>query len=379
MMKKHLVIPLLFVAAAALSCRETPVGPRPTIPMVYAVLADSTGAGRLAAQSGRRGGEGSIAIIGEPKNTIVLARRLQGTDRVDNVDGRPVRDSLPDFAGETFDVIMDAVGAPYAQFLTLDRNLSDSLRQESLDSLRERAVINAVSAWDSLSWRSATDTEPLLRKQRAKMLIYTSTLQAQWGLFDVDTLQQLCGGGCIILSPVHAMLDQAYASGARSLVVWTTRDVRASGAWQSVFARKGWADAHLTVIAPERALDIRTELRSVLREYQATGRVMDALLVDDVTVNLAPLQSELSLIGLKGTDEDAAFHAMMAPGFALWNPVDALIRATYENLREHSLFTHRIARPALHYYETAESAEGMPLLVETSAAYAQSTYVSDLY
>lgn len=379
MMKKHLLISLFLAAVAVISCREVPAGPRTTIPLVYAVVADSTGAGRLAAQSGRRGGEGSIAIIGEPASAILLARRMQGTDRVDNVDGRPVRDSLPDFAGETFDVIMDAVGAPYVRFWNSAQLLPDTLRHESLDSLRELAVTHAVSAWDSLSWRSVSDSEALLRKQRSKMLIYTSSLQAQWGLFDVDTLQQMVGGGCIILSPVHAMLDQAYASGARSMAVWTSRDVRSSGAWQSVFAHKGWADAHLTVIAPERALDIRTELRSVLREYHATGRVLDALIIDDITANLAPLQSELALIGLEGTDEDAAFHAMMAPGFSLWNPVDALIRATYENLRAHSLFTHRIARPALHYYETAESAEGMPMLVETSAAYAQSTYVSDLY
>lgn len=372
MMKKHLLTSLLLAAVAVVSCQEAPVQPRPTIPLVHAIAADSTGAGRLAAQSGKRGGEGSIAIIGEPQNAITVARRLQGIDRVDNVDGRPVRDSLPDFAGETFDVIMDAVGAPYAQFFAQNS-------RESRDSLRERAVLGAVSAWDSLSWRSTSDPEPLLRKQRSKMLIFTSSLQAEWGLFDVDTLQQMVGGGCVILSPVHAMLDQAYASGARQIAVWTSRDVRSSGAWQAVFERKGWADAHLTVIAPERALDIRTEFRSLLREYQTTGRVLDALLVDDVTANLAPLQSELRLIGLEGTDEDAAFHAMMAPSFAIWNPVDALITTTYENLRAHSLFTHRIARPALHYYETAESAEGMPLLIETSAAYAQSTYVSDLY
>lgn len=379
MMRKHLILLSSLLAVAAISCKEVTVKPRPTLPLVHAIAADSTGAGRLAAESGRRGGEGSIAIIGEPRNAIVLARRMQGTDRVDNVDGRPVRDSLPDFAGESFDVIMDAAGAPYVQYWLSARNLPDTLARESLDSLRELAVVNAVSAWDSLSWRSVTDSEPLLRKQRAKMLIYTSSLQAQWGLFDVDTLQQMCGGNCIVLSPVHAMLDQAYAAGARSMAVWTTRDVRSSGAWQAVFDRKGWADASLTVVAPEHALDIRTELRSVLREIKASGRVLDALLVDDVTIDLAPLQSELARIGLEGTDEDAAFHAMMAPGFALWNPVDALIKATYENLRAHSLFTHRIARPALHYYETAESAEGTPLLVETSAAYAQSTYVPDLY
>ena len=376
-MKKHLLIP--FVLLAALSCEEVQLQPRPTLDLVHSIAADSTGAGRLVAQSGRRGGEGSIAIIGEPGDVILLARRFQGTDRVDNIDGRPVRDSLPDFAGESFEVVMDARNTPYARFWTSAEPLADSLKHVVLDSLREAAVLNAVSAWDSLSWRSAADAEPLLRKQRAKMLIFTSSLQAQWGLFDVDTLQQLCGGNCAVLSPVHSMLDEAYASGARSLAVWTSREVRNSGAWQQVFAQKGWADATLTVIAPEQALDIRTQLRSLLRQYRNSGRVLDALLLDSFTADLVPLRSELNIIKAEGTEEKSAFQAMLAPDFSIWDPSSSLIRTTYNTLRERHLFTHRIARPSVHYYETAESGEGTPLLIETSAAYAQDTYVPNLH
>jgi len=366
MMKKYLLIPslaLLFLV----SCKEKQAAPRPAVGMVYAIAADSTGVGRLVAQSGRRGGEGSVAIIGEPQSVILLARQFQGCDRVDNVDGRPVRDSLPDFAGETFEAIMDARFAPYVR-----------LAQSAPDSLRDAAVLNAVAAWDSLCWRSRTDVEPLLRKERAKMIILTSSLQAQWGQFDVDTLQQLCGGNCFVLSSVHSMLDQAYAAGARSMAVWTTRDVRSSGAWQSVFAEKGWADAHLTVLAPEAAVDVRTELRSLLRQYQESGRVLDALLLDAYDLDLVLLRSELALIKAEGSLEDASFHAMLSEEFTLWDPASSLIRTTYNTMREHHLFTHRIARPSVHYFETAESAEGTPRLIATSAAYAHSTYVPNI-
>lgn len=376
MIKK--LLPILAAVLAAVSCKEVTLQPRPTLPLVHSIAADTAGVARLIAQSGRRAGEGSVAIIGEPESVIILARRFQGSDRVDNVDGRPVRDSLPDFAGETFDAVMDACNAPYARFWVSAQGLADSLRHTVLDSLREAAVVNAVSAWDSLSWRSVSDTEALLRKQRAKLLIFTSSLQAQWGLFDVDTLQQMCGGNCFVLSPVHTMLDEAYTAGARSMAVWTSREVKASGAWQSVFAQKGWDDAHLTVISPESALDIRTELRSLLRQYRSTGRVLDALLIDSYTIDFTLLRSEMNLILHEDTDENVAFQAMLAPDFAIWDPASSLVRVTYSTLREHQLFTHRVARPSVHYYETAESGEGTPLLVETSAAYAQSTYVPNL-
>ena len=363
-MRKLLFVPLVLLALV--SCKEVKNQPRPALSLVYAIAADSTGTGRLVAQSGNRGGEGSIAIIGDPEAAILLARRFQGSDHVDNIDGRPQRDSLPDFAGETFDVVMDACNAPYDHFL------------ES-DSLREVAVLNAVSAWDSLCWRSVTDTEPLLRKQRAKMLIFTSALQARWGLFDVDTLQQLCGGNCPVLSPVHSMLDQAYAAGARSLAVWTTRPVRSSGAWQEVFRQRGYPDAHLTVLAPEGALDIRTQLRSLLRQYRETGRVLDALLIDSYSADLSPLRSELDLIHHEGTDENAAFQAMLSPDFFLVDPLSSLVGSTYALMRERNLFSHKIAWPAIRYYETEASDEGVPLLVETSASYAINTYVPNRY
>ena len=204
-------------------------------------------------------------------------------------------------------------------------------------------------------------------------------MQARWGVFDVDTLQQLCGGNCPVLSPVHSMLDQAYAAGARSLAVWTSRNVRDSGAWQEVFGQKGYADAHLTVLAPESALDIRTELRNLLRQYRETGRVLDALLIDSYTADLSPLRSELDLIHHEGTDENAAFQAMLSPDFFLVDPLSSLVGATYALMRERHMFSHQIAWPAIHYYETAVSDEGAALLVETSASYAINTYVPNRY
>lgn len=374
---RKLILPILVLLAAAVSCKEVQVQPRPTISLVHVIVADTAGTGHLAAMAGQPGG--SIAIIGEPENAILLARRFQSTDRVDNVDGRAVRDSLPDFAGETFDVLMDQMNAPYARFWTSAEKQEEAHRQTVLDSLREVAVLNAVCAWDSLAWRSTADAEPVLRKERAKILIYTSSLQAQWGLFDVDTLQQMVGGSCRILCGVNTLLEDAYASGARSLAVWTTRDVRNSGVWQAVFDSMGYSDAHISVIAPDTALDIRTEFRNLLRQYNNTGLVLDALLIDSYSVDMTPLQTELALIQGSVTAEDEAFRDMLSPDFKMMVPTSSIIDATYRLMRENHLFTHRIARPSIHYYETAESGEGTPLLVETTADYALNTYVPNLH
>ena len=376
-MLKNIFI-LVAVTLLAFACKQAPVQPRPTLPLVYSIAADSTGIGALIAQSGRRGGEGSIAIIGDPESAIYLGRLFQGCDRVDNVDGTPGRDSLPDFAGERFDVIMDALSSPYARFWEDARLLPDSLQHTVLDSLREVAVQNAVNAWDTTAWRSVLDVRPVMHKESAKIIILTSSLQARWGLFDVDTLQQLRGGGCPVLSPVHTLLDEAYASGAREIAVWTNREAASAGVWEEAFAEKDWADAHLAVITPTAALDVRNELREVLRQYRETGRALDALLIDKYDVPVVSLESELRLIRQEGLDEDVTFNAMLSPGFTFWEPGSSLIRYTYNLLREHHLFAHHISRPEVNYYESVESREGTPILMETSADYAQRTYVPDL-
>ena len=360
---KRIIILVLAAVAVFASCKRSTVQPRPTIPLVLNVSADTVGAGRVAADAGSSGPAGSIAIIGEPLDAIALARYFQSADRMDNVDGRPVRDSLPDFAGEIFEVILDDYNEPYSHFVTEGPDAA-----VRLDSLREAAVQNALFAWDSTCVRTS-----------AKILVYTSSLQAEYGLFDVDTLQQLTGGRSILLSPVHTLLDQAYEGGARHMVVWTSEKVRKSGAWQAVFERKGWKDATLAVITPEPALDIRTEFRSLLRQYRALGRNMDVLLLDSYDVAPSYLRSELELIRQAGTEEDNSFNRLLSKDFRFMEPKSSLIQTTYSLLRNERLFTHRIARPAVRYYETDESDQGQPMLEEVSASYVKNTYVPDIH
>ena len=363
-MRKYIII-ILAAAAALYSCRTKTLPPRPTIPLVENIVRDSTGLGRLVRMAGASGAEGSIAIVGEPEQTLTLARLFQSIDAVDNIDGREKRDSLPDFAGEQFDVILDVAGAPYSHYVP-----------DGLDSLREAAVQGAMFAWDSTCLKYSMGRDKL-RKSRAKILIFSSPLHSAYGLFDVDTLKQLCSGKCYIVTPVESSLQHAVGHGASNIAVWASREVRASGAYESAFDQMG-VEGSVTAITPESAFDVRTEFRDLLRQYNATGKPLDALVLADYSIDKQPLESELALIRSAATEEDAALSHMLAQDFIIIDPGTSLTADIYKYMRSGNLFTHRIARPAVRWFHTTESATGDPAIVEVSTSYVLQTYVQDI-
>ena len=163
------------------------------------------------------------------------------------------------------------------------------------------------------------------------------------------------------------------------MAVWTNRTIRKSGAWEAVFARKGWPDATLSVLSPDPALDVRTEFRNLLRQYRSTNRSLDVLILDSYDFDPSFLSSEMILIRQVGTEEDASFDRMLSKNFRFLEPKAAILQATYQILRERRLFTHRISRPLILYYETTESAQGLPVLEKVTPAYVQHTYVPNLH
>ena len=363
-MRKALIV--IAALCAVLSCKQAPKAPRPAIALVQSIVEDTTGIRGIV--ENKRGAEGAIALIGDPADVAVLSRRFLTEDRVDNVDGRHKPDSLPDFAGETFQAILDAFNAPYSHFLG---------EGCSTDSLREIAVTNALSAWDTTSFRASTGGRAKLRKASAKILIYTSSLQKEFGLFDVDTLLQLTGGQCTLLNPVDVLLQKVKADGARNIAVWAPQAVKDARIWEKAFGRR--ADATLSVHTPAPAVDIRNRFRDVLRQYQVTGLPLDALILDGYDMDENLIRAEIRLIRLGGTDEDQAFGEMLSKDFRIYNPADALLESTYELLRKENLFTHQIAWPQVKYFETQENEAGEVVLVEVGSNYVKKKYVPELH
>ena len=351
-MKRNVILLAALAAAFTVSCKEKGPEPRPAVSFVYTVARDSSGLGSIASQAGHSGAAGHIALFGERAECIRLARHFQSADYVDNIDGREKRDSLPDFAGETIDVIMDSYNEPYSHFL------SDSI---GLDSLREVAVRGALFAWDSLS--------------KAKIVVFTSSLQACYGFFDADTLQQIAGGVSRLMSPVHESLRTAVNNGARNIAVWASAPVRDAKVYETVFAEMG-LEGTVTSITPDPALDVCTEFRSLLRQYRFTGRKMDALILDGFGhIDSAPLWSELPIIRRAATEEEDAFSAMLPAGFQILDSGNCVLDAVYALLRQENLFTHKIHRPTVRYFTTEEALDGSLQKVPLSTQYVQSEYV----
>ena len=357
---------IIAALCAVLSCKQAPKAPRPTIALVQSIVEDTTGIRGIV--ENKRGADGAIALIGDPADVAALSSRFLIRDQVDNVDGRQKRDSLPDFAGETFQAILDAFNAPYSHFLG---------EGCSTDSLREVAVTNALSAWDTTSFRASTGGRAKLCKASAKILIYTSSLQKEFGLYDVDTLLQLTGGQCTILNPVDVLLQKVKADGARNIAVWAPQAVKDARVWEKAFGRR--ADATLSVHTPAPAVDIRNRFRDVLRQYQVTGLPLDALILDGYDMDENLIRAEIRLIRLGGTEEDRAFNEMLPGDFRIYNPADALLDATYEILRQENFFTHQIAWPQVKYYETQENEAGEVVLVEVGSNYVKKKYVPELH
>ncbi|MBO4635287.1 MAG: hypothetical protein J5669_07940 [Bacteroidales bacterium] len=354
-MKRYLILSLALLAALSLSCRRSGPAPRPTIPLVLSIAADTTGPGHVAAQAGQSGPQGHIALFGEKADVIPLATLLLESDRVDNIDGRQHRDSLPDFAGECIDVFMDDIHEPYSRFFR---------EGSSPDSLREAAVQGAIFAWDSLS--------------RAKILILASSYQAAYGMFDVDTLQQLTGGRCHVLSPVKTALEAAMEGGARHIAVMAPDSVRLARVYESVFADMH-SQATLTVITPHPQEDSCTVLRSLLRQYRAIAYPLDALVVDGFSTDMSQLQEEFNGIRKAETVEDEDLSALLSRRFRLVDSGESLVNACSSLLRQENLYSHRIHKPLVHYFISKQAPDGSIQMSPLSALYVQITYVPHLH
>ncbi len=317
-MRKHILLTILAVAALG-ACEQATRVQKPSMKLVQSILADTTGLRERAQNAGIIGAEGSITLFGEPGDVKALAQRFKDVDLMDNVDGREKRDSLPDFAGE----IIVGIQAKFG----------------SLDSLRELAVYGALQAWDTTR-----------RKESAKILIYPSSLQARYGFNDVDTLQQLVGGKCRLLSPVKLLLDKACEK-ANNVVVWTSEPVKDAKVWEQALARMNKPGKSIAVYSTDPSQEPNQQFRDILRQYQVTGLPLDAMILDCYQADFGPLEEELGIIRTDATEEDAAFDKMVSAQFKFYEPADALIRTTYAILREENLFAHRIALPEVKFYD----------------------------
>ena len=363
---KH-TIPFLVLLATLVSCQEQQTVVRDTIPYVKQIAVDTTGTFTLVHAYRSAGTKGSIAVIGEPDAASRLASFLLTADNVDNIDGKANPDRLPDFAGESFDIILDEYNDPYLR-----------MAASSPDSLREVAVRNAVIAIDTVAYSNALDPNSRLKASRAKVFVLANSLLAEYGKFDIDTLFKMAGREPVILTPVEAMLKTAADAGCKSVAIWAPAEARS--AYENA-ARVLVPEMNVTVVSTTGNGILRPAFRDMLRIYRSLrpGANLDAVLLDSFTANLEDLESEKEHIHRQITEEDMAFDRIIMPHFRFIEPNASLTSALYRLLREKNLFTHDIAYPTVRYYQTEENRDGEFVPVEVSAAYLSAHSQSEPY
>lgn len=370
MNRMRITIPVLGAFLLLASCQERQVPVRDTIPYVKQLAVDTAGTYSLLASYRSAGSVGSIAVIGEPEAAWQLSTRLLAADEVDNIDGKPRPDRLPDFAGESFDILMDQYNAPYTR-----------MAASSPDSLREIAVRNAVISIDSVAYSNALDPMSRLRKSRAKVFVLANSLLTEYGRFDIDTLFKMTGREALILTPVEAMLETAAKAGCRSVAVWAPQEARSA----YEHAAQAYPQMTVTVVSTTGNGMLRPAFRDMLRIFRGLKpkETLDAVLLDSFTANLEELSAEQEHIHRQITEEDMAFDRTLTPHFRFIEPNASLTSALYRLLRERNLFTHDIAYPSVRYYQTEENRDGEYVPVEVSAEYISAhanpdPYVPDL-
>lgn len=365
-MKRLFYILSTCAALSLAACQETVYSPRPTIPLVYSILQDTSAMGHVVKAYVSEGQEGSIALIGEPAQTILLAESMLKADFVNNIDGSYRPDSLPDFSGEHLDLILDAVHSPYVRYIVKDT-----------DALRNAVVGLSVSAMDSVCRINPFSPENMLRKSRAKVIVYSSSIISEYGQFDVDTLLQLAGAKPYTLSPVQALLDEALSKGGENLNigVWASPVIASSGIYEAVHGRIGGTSTLKVMNSAEE--DLSSAFRDILAQYRSSGRPlpMHVLLLDDFDMRADVLMAQADSIRAGYSEEDMSLSKVLAKDFRVIEAKDAVCRSCYRLMRKENLFTHNISYPKASLYRTEKDRLGKDVLAILSERYFTDSYI----
>ncbi|MBO4760248.1 MAG: hypothetical protein J5520_00725 [Bacteroidales bacterium] len=351
--KLRTVFYIAAVALLAVSCRERQVSGRYVIPYVGKVMSDTSSAEyrTLSTYDIRRSVNGTIAVLGEPEETLTLSEYLLGCDLVNNINGAASADGLPDFSGEVISPLLDIANAPYIGYVKAGKE----------DYLSEINVRNFIAAVDSSCYLSAYDEDKIVRKARAKVVILSSSYAAAYGYYEIDSLSRSLADGIPVFSTVHSMLSQALdgrQEGA-NLGIWASKDILGSGVYSTVIpdvaASKGVKSVSYEVLCPESSGSVMERFLEFLDRYKAVGgdTKLSAVVVDDPSVNVDSLRAAVASIVNMDHDKYLLYKMSLEDGFKVVDAYSSVAASCQAYLRESNRFTHRIAYPDIYAYVTS--------------------------
>ena len=280
----------------------------------------------------------AIFVFGSRSRTQAVAKVLLECDAYDNVDGSANPDGLKDFAGETVCTV--------ANF----SNFGEMVNDGRLEDLRELTARNVLAAMDTLCYVSPYDRSGMGKKPLAKLIILGSACMTQYGQYDIDSLFNALNCHLPVITPMQLIVDEAVETnkGKDMIAVGVlagNAPVDLYGPYIRTKAAKAGIDSVLCVgfKVPEG----EDPLLSFLDRYSELGisRPLDAILVDDLGVDLSVFNESLSRITSVMNAESLTYGNLISSNFKSIDSRSRICRAAYSILRKGNLFTHYISQP----------------------------------
>ena len=331
----------------AVSCTGPVQNGKETIPLVESIASRVDSPEHIMLSSfSKVPSSGSIFIAGSPEVCTLIGDGFLNCDDFDNVRARIFSDGLKDFSGESFALASDEAFAPYGEFTGSNGS----------EAMREVTVRMALTALKDKCNISIYDVEGNKDKAPAKIIILSDPWMLHSGKFDVDTLFSLTSCKVPVLSPQELLFKSVLAGEKKYFNIGLMCDslYSGTGVYKSIFEEKAAKYSIMGTSYYESATagEEGQILAAFLDKYAGSGNVqpLDALLVDDWSVNKQALMDELALIRDLTKEESMRYGKMISPDFSIFCSSELTMHECYLTMRKHSLFTHRIALPELKHY-----------------------------
>ena len=341
------IIFLLVLAATIISgCRETASIGRSTVPYVEGILSGETAGLSILHNFDPSDSKGTVSLVG-PYDSCLTARFLTADD-FDNIDGKSVSDGLPDFAGERIDILEDAANLPYEVLLNDDET-----------ALRTLAVKNFMFAVDTLCSKVEYGDEISQSKLPAKVVVYTSVINALAGAFDIDTLCRAAGSPVPVIFPARLVFEQQLSRNIEHLHVLVLTDslTASAGIYQKLFEsmarEKGEAGTGCAALYARRD----STVNSILSQYKSQGGGMpvSAIIIDGSSFSAGDLKASLEEIMTVQTEQNLNSRKLITKELSIIDMNKAVTDECYRILRQNNIFTHNIAYPASKSFVTVKN------------------------
>lgn len=351
-MKRYGILILAVLSFLLVSCKDRNTGKIRPVKLVEDIIADTSSYEyhQLLAAA-EFNSHGTIAVVGDPKDVMIVTEYLLTCDFHDNISGQHKSDGLPDFSGETVAQILDDANAPYDGYIA-------EKGEEALRTLNVRNFLNAV---DTVSLISPLDETGVSYKQRAKVVVFASSLSSAYGHYDADTLCKRLGVDVPVIAPVQAMVDYAEArhEGPLNLVVWSDSKKLSRGTYSSSMEGLNYQAFAPVKDSLNDASGVRKQFLQLLDMYMDAGNAekVSAMLLDDYDIPADLVSEAVSEILLTDDDNLLIYRNILEPDFECITPGRAIADRCYKYLRTANAFTHRIAYPELRSYITIPSTD----------------------